>query len=74
MTTKSIQCSVSALQDAALKNRVVLLLSVWASGKRPSDEMIAASDWLATFNGNTATICSLSPRGQQALANLKLAS
>lgn len=74
MTTKSIQCSVSALQDAALKNRVTLLLSVWASGRTPSEFMIAASDWIATFDGNTATIRSLSQKGQQALANLELAS
>jgi len=74
MTTKTIQCSVSALQDAALKNQVVLLLSVWASGRRPSDAMMAASDWLATFSDNTATIRSLSQKGQQALASLTLAS
>ena len=74
MTTKSIQCSVSALQDAAMKNHVTLLLSIWASGRTPSDAMIAASDWLATFNGNIATICSLSSKGQQALADLKLSS
>ena len=74
MITKSIRCSVSALQDVAMKNHVTLLLSVWASGRQPSDAMIAASDWLATFNGNIATICSLSQKGQQALANLTLAS
>lgn len=74
MTTRSIQCSVSALQDAAMKSHVTLLLSVWASGRRPSEAMIAASDWIATFNGNVATVHSLSQKGQQALADLTLAS
>jgi uncharacterized protein YcbX len=74
MTTKSIRCSVSALQDAAMKSHVTLLLSVWASGRTPSDAMIAASDWIATFNGNTATIRSLSQKGQEALADLTLVS
>jgi hypothetical protein len=36
--------------------------------------MIAASDWIATFNGNTATIRSLSQKGQEALADLTLVS
>lgn len=68
MLQKTIQCSIKELQDAALKEHVVLLLSK----TRPLDVMLAQSDWLATLNGNTITISPLSIRGQQAL--LKLAS
>lgn len=68
MLQKTIQYSIKELQDAALKEHVVLLLSK----TRPLDVMLAQSDWLATLNGNTITISPLSIRGQQAL--LKLAS